>query len=110
MSIARGAAGTLCLLLLAVPSPAQDLDPRAYVNVPVNGTFLVAGFAVSHGAVVTDPSLPLTDINATVETPSARGRALVRPVRQDGPGVRRPAVLVCPGVGQAGGRSERDLP
>jgi hypothetical protein len=70
MSIARGAVGTLCLLLLAVPSPAQDLDPRAYVNVPVNGTFLVAGLAVSHGAVVTDPSLPLTDINATVETPS----------------------------------------
>jgi hypothetical protein len=60
----------LCLLLLAAPLSAQDLDPRAYARVPVNGTFLVAGFAVSHGGVVTDPALPVTDINATVETPS----------------------------------------
>jgi len=60
----------LCVLLLAAPLSAQDLDPRAYANVPVNGTFLVAGFALSHGGVVTDPALPATDINATVETPS----------------------------------------
>jgi hypothetical protein len=58
------------LLLLAAPLSAQDLDPRAYAYVPVNGTFLVAGFSVSHGEVVTDPTLPLTDIDATVETPS----------------------------------------
>jgi hypothetical protein len=63
-------AGAMCLLLLAAPVAAQDLDPRAYANVPVNGTFLVWGFSVSHGGVVTDPTLPVTDINATVETPS----------------------------------------
>jgi len=62
--------GLLCMLLLAAPLSAQDLDPRAYANVPVNGTFLIWGFAVSHGGVVTDPTLPVTDINATVETPS----------------------------------------
>jgi hypothetical protein len=62
--------GLLCLLLLAAPLSAQDLDPRAYAHVPVNGTFLVAGFALSHGGVVTDPAIPVTDINATVETPS----------------------------------------
>jgi hypothetical protein len=61
---------TLCLLLLAAPLSAQDLDPRAYANVPVNATFLVTGFAVSHGGIVSDPALPVTDINATVETPS----------------------------------------
>ncbi|MGE5359820.1 MAG: transporter [Bacteroidales bacterium] len=66
----RRGAGLLCLLLLAAPLSAQDLDPRAYAHVPVNGTFLVTGFAVSHGGVVTDPALPVTDINATVETPS----------------------------------------
>jgi hypothetical protein len=60
----------LCLLLLARPLSAQDLDPRAYANVPVNGTFLIWGLAVSHGNVVTDPTLPVTDINATIETPS----------------------------------------
>ena len=62
--------GLLCLLLLAAPLAAQDLDPRAYAHVPVNGTFLITGFSVSHGGIVTDPSLPVTDINATVEAPS----------------------------------------
>jgi hypothetical protein len=64
------AAGVLCLLLAAAPLSAQDLDPRAYARVPVNGWFLVGGFAWSKGAVLTDPTLPLTDVDATVETPS----------------------------------------
>jgi hypothetical protein len=67
---ARLGAGALCALLLAAPLSAQDLDPRAYANVPVNGTFLVTGFAVSDGGVVSDATLPVTDIHATVETPS----------------------------------------
>jgi hypothetical protein len=58
------------LVLVAAPLSAQDLDPRAYANVPVNATFLVGGFSLSHGGVVTDPTLPVTDISATVETPS----------------------------------------
>ncbi|MGE5361509.1 MAG: transporter [Bacteroidales bacterium] len=63
-------AGLVCLLLLATPMSAQDLDPRAYARAPVNVTFLITGFSVSHGGVVTDASLPLTDVHATVETPS----------------------------------------
>jgi len=64
-------AGVVCLLLLfAASGSAQDLDPRAYAHVPINGTFLVTGFAVSHGGIVTDPALIVTDVNATVETPS----------------------------------------
>ena len=63
-------AGLLWLLLLAAPISAQDLDPRAYARVPVNVTFLVTGVSVSHGGVVTDATLPLTDVDATVETPS----------------------------------------
>jgi hypothetical protein len=62
--------GLLWLLLLAAPLAAQDLDPRAYANVPVNSTFLVAGFGLSHGGVLTDPTIPITDIKATIETPS----------------------------------------
>ena len=64
------AVGGLCLLLLAAPLSAQDLDPRAYARAPVNGTFLSIGFGLAHGGVVSDPTLPITDINATVETPS----------------------------------------
>jgi hypothetical protein len=62
----------LCVLLLAAPLSAQDLDPRAYANVPVNGTFLVSGFWLSHGGVVSDPTLPVKDLRATVKTPSVR--------------------------------------
>ena len=64
------AVGVLCLLVLAAPLSAQDLDPRAYARAPVNGTFLSIGFGVSHGGVVSNPTLPVTDISATVETPS----------------------------------------
>ena len=60
----------LCVLLLAAPLSAQDLDPRAYANVPVDGTFLVSGFSLSQGGVLSDPMLPVKDLRATVETPS----------------------------------------
>ena len=46
---------------------SQDLDPRAYVWVPVRGNFLVSGFSYSNGAVLTDPSLPLTNLKAEVQ-------------------------------------------
>jgi hypothetical protein len=64
----------LCVVALGLapgsPLSAQDLDPRAYVQAPVNGTFLVWGLGVSQGGVVTDPTAPVTDIQATVTTPS----------------------------------------
>ena len=68
--VLRCGLGVLCLLLATAPLSAQDLDPRAYARVPIDATFLVAGFAVSHGGVVSDPTLPITGLNATVETPS----------------------------------------
>jgi hypothetical protein len=51
-------------------SNAQDLDPRAYAKVPVNVTVAFAGFGYSHGGVVTDPTLPLEDLEATIGSPS----------------------------------------
>ncbi|BCS34053.1 hypothetical protein TBR22_A32820 [Luteitalea sp. TBR-22] len=65
-----GACALLGLLLCTPSARAQDLDPRAYARAPVDATFLVTGFSVSHGGVVSDASLPLTDIDATVVTPS----------------------------------------
>ena len=62
-------AAGLCLLL-ASSVQAQDLDPRAYVHGPVDGTFLVWGLGLSKGGVVSDPTAPVTDIEATVTTPS----------------------------------------
>lgn len=67
----RRSATALCfLLVVAAPLSAQELDPRAYTHVPVNGTFLVWGFALSHGGVLTDPTAPIEDLKATIETPS----------------------------------------
>jgi hypothetical protein len=59
----------MCLLFLAEHGLAQDLDPRAYAHVPVDITVVVAGFSYSHGGVVTDPTVPLEDLQAEVETP-----------------------------------------
>lgn len=61
---------TVLHLMVAAPLPAQDLDPRAYANIPANSTLLVGGFSVSRGGVVSDPTLPDLDQHATVETPS----------------------------------------
>lgn len=52
------------------PAAAQDLDPRAYVRAPIDSTVAVAGFGVSHGSVLTDATLPVQDLEATVSTPS----------------------------------------
>lgn len=52
---------------------AQDLDPRAYARIPVNMTLLVSGFGYSHGGVLTDPTLPIQDLQAVVESPSIAG-------------------------------------
>ena len=53
-------------LLSCVSTFAQDLDPRAYTRIPVDITLLVIGGAFSSGSVVTDPTLPLQDLHATV--------------------------------------------
>jgi len=60
---------TLFASTLAVggSASAQDLEPRAYAANPVGAAFLVVGWSRSTGAIVTDPTLPITDINATVD-------------------------------------------
>jgi len=58
----------LSLLIMAENSQAQDLDPRAYARFPVNLTLLVAGFSYSDGGVLIDPTLPIKDLHATVES------------------------------------------
>jgi hypothetical protein len=63
-------AGALCLLFFAAGARAQDLDPRAYARIPVDVTFVVAGFSYSDGGVVTDASSPIRNGHATVKTPS----------------------------------------
>jgi hypothetical protein len=49
---------------------AQDLDPRAYVWLPIKTNTLVTGFSYSEGGVVTDPTLPIQDLEASVQVAS----------------------------------------
>ena len=53
--------GALALVIVSVETHAQDLEPRAYANTPVDLNFLMGGYAYSKGTVGTDPSVPLTD-------------------------------------------------
>ena len=63
-----------CLVGPSGTAAAQDLEPKAYSASPVGAAFLVAGLARSSGSVLTDPSLPITDIEAKVNSvPLAAG-------------------------------------
>lgn len=53
-----------------IKTSAQDLDPRAYVRLPIHTTTLITGFSYSKGGVVSDPTLPIKNIKAEVEAGS----------------------------------------
>jgi hypothetical protein len=42
---------------------AQDLEPRAYTNIPTGLNFFLAGYSYSAGGVVFDPTIPLENAN-----------------------------------------------
>jgi hypothetical protein len=53
---------------------AQDLEPKAYSATPVGASFLVLGVSRSSGSVLTDPTLPLEDVDARINgVPAAAG-------------------------------------
>lgn len=56
--------------IVVCPLLAQDLDPRAYVRLPVNTNVIVSGYSYSSGGVLTDPTLPIEDLEATVHAAS----------------------------------------
>jgi hypothetical protein len=54
-------------LFLFGNADAQDLDPRRYINLPVNQNFLRVAIGYSEGDVNTSPSLPFTDAQLTMK-------------------------------------------
>jgi hypothetical protein len=69
VALRRAAAVAFALQLAAAASArAQQLEPRAYANLPIGLNFLVAGYAYSQGDVLADPSLPVSDASARVNT------------------------------------------
>ena len=57
------------LALCATPVCAQQLEPRAYSNVPVGLNFLVAGYTYSTGGLATDPATPLQNAELEIHAP-----------------------------------------
>jgi hypothetical protein len=62
-----------CLFFQMERGLAQDLDPRAYVWLPVGLTVTGLGYGYTYGGVVTDPTLPIKDVHATLSTISLGG-------------------------------------
>jgi hypothetical protein len=60
------AAVGLALTLACMTARAQQLEPRAYANLPVGLNFLIAGYTYSQGDVLADPSLPVSDAKSKV--------------------------------------------
>ena len=71
----RLASGMLAAgVLTAAPGRAQDLEPRAYAASPEGAFFLVVGLSRSTGGVLTDPTLPVQNVDATIDAvPLAAG-------------------------------------
>jgi hypothetical protein len=57
------------LLLKLSPVYAQELEPRAYTNLPVGLNYVVAGYSFQTGGVLFDPAIPLE--NAEIKTHSS---------------------------------------
>jgi hypothetical protein len=51
-----------------VAAHAQSMEPLSYTNSPIGLNFLIAGFGYQSGNVLVDPSLPLKDVHATVDS------------------------------------------
>lgn len=62
------ALGVLLIGLVAAPAKAQELEPRAYTNVPVGLNFLIGAYAHSEGGLSTDPSLPVEDAKLKIDS------------------------------------------
>jgi hypothetical protein len=47
---------------------AQSMDPLSYTNAPIGLNFLIAGTTHQSGSVLVDPTLPVKNVQATVNT------------------------------------------
>ncbi len=52
----------------AAPACAQEMEPRSYVPAPTGLNFATATVSQSSGGIALDPSLPLDDVEATINT------------------------------------------
>jgi hypothetical protein len=63
-------AAVVAALALAASSIAhgQTMEPQSYTNAPIGLNFLIAGYTYQTGSVLVDPSLPVQNVKATVDS------------------------------------------
>jgi hypothetical protein len=61
-------AGVLCVAWGAPLAWSQELEPRAYSPAPIGTNFALMAFGRSTGEVLTDPSLPLQNVEAQLNS------------------------------------------
>ena len=71
---------------IGAPAQAQEMEPRAYSPSPVGMNFLGLSWQRSSGGVTTDPTLPITNVDAEIDS------AIVGVVRTFGLGGRSASV------------------
>jgi hypothetical protein len=60
------AAATLVIFPFCA-AQAQTMEPNSYTNAPIGLNFLIAGYSHQSGSVLVDPSLPISNVKATVD-------------------------------------------
>jgi hypothetical protein len=58
------------IIVFAIGAAGQDLEPRAYSASPVGTSFVGVGFGRSSGDISFDPTVPITNANATLYSPA----------------------------------------
>jgi hypothetical protein len=61
------ARAAIVLMLICAGARAQDLEPRAYSAAPVGTNFAVLNYTRLDGDVLTDPSLPIKNVQAKID-------------------------------------------
>lgn len=56
----------IAVLSMECPVHAQELEPRAYSNIPVGLNFILAGYGYTVGEVLFDPAIPLYNANIKI--------------------------------------------
>jgi hypothetical protein len=67
LSPATRIGASLVALLVSSAGVAQEMEPRAYSPSPVGLNFLAVTAGRSEGDVLVDPTIPLTDVSATLD-------------------------------------------
>lgn len=61
-------ASTGAVVIWSALAAAQEMEPRSYSAVPIGTNFVVVDYARSSGDILFDPSLPVTDLQAKINT------------------------------------------